>query len=288
MKPIGPFDLTFQNQYFNPWPTLTKSPTTIVMAFPAEGWQESAAVTLKQLSNGNLDIQVYGATDSEKVKSQALASLSLDEDGDNWVKIGDKDPLVKNLQEKYHYMRPALFHSGYEAAAAFIIGHRITIAQARKIRANMAQEFGEAIEVEGEVFHAFPDPHKLLKIESYRGLNATKIERLHSVAQAALENKLDRKYLRSIDEEEALKELETLPGIGPFFSQGILYRGIGIKDGVTKDTMSLNAIKIAYNLPNDTSKEEILRITEKWQPYRMWVMVLLHVWLRETKAFEKF
>lgn len=184
-------------------------------------------------------------------------------------------------------MRPSLFNSPYEAAVNFIIGHRISMVQGRKIRADMARDIGDKIDVNGEAFYAFPLPSNLLKLEAYKGLNANKIERLHAVAQAALEGKLDRKYLRTIEEDVALKELEKIPGIGPFFSQGILYRGAGGRDGLTHDDMTYHAIKTAYNLRDDAEPQEITAIAERWRPYRMWSIVLLHVWLRETNNFPK-
>ena len=118
-------------------------------------------------------------------------------------------------------------------------------------------------------------------------MKETKITRLQAVAQSALDGKLSREHLRSLPEAEALTELETLPGIGAFFSQGILYRGVGIKDGFTKDDMTFHAIKTAYNLPEDASVESMVAIADKWQPYRMWAIVLLHVWLRETNNYPK-
>ncbi len=280
--PKGPFDLLHQNQYFNGWPTLEKDPSTIVMAFPVEGWQSSAAVTLRQLEDGTLEIKVFDASDSERAKQQALAAMSLDEDGNDWPLVGNKDPFIGNLQQKYHMMRPTLFHSPYEAAAAFMIGHRISIVQTRKLRAQMAEELGEAIEFESETFWAFPGPQKLIELESFQGLNQVKLERLHVVAQAALDGLLDREYLSSIDEESALSKLETLPGVGPFFSQGILYRGVGIKDGLTHDDMTYHAIKTANNVTGDITNEQVLKIAEAWRPYRMWAIVLLHVWIRES------
>ncbi len=287
MQPRGPFNLLHQNQYFNGWPTLAADTKTIVMTFPVEGWADSTAVTLRQEDDGSLDIAVYGTTDKSAATEQALAALSLDEDGSGWAAVGEKDDFIADLQKKYQHMRPTLFHSPYEAAAAFIIGHRITIAQTRKIRTTMAAEYGEKIMIGDEAFFAFPSPQKLLTIEAIKGLNETKISRLHAVAQAALDGLLDRKYLRGLDENQALKELETLPGVGPFFSQGILYRGVGIKDGLTHDDMTLYAIKTAYNLPEDASPEVVLAIADKWRPYRMWVTVLLHVWLRETNNYPK-
>lgn len=287
MKPKGPFNLLHQNKYFNGWPTLVNYLDTIVMSFPVEGWTYSAAVTFKQQADGTLVINVFGSGDETRAKQQALAALSLDEDGTDWTEVGKHDELVLGLQEKYQYMRPTLFHSPYEAAASFVIGHRITIPQARKIRTTMSIEIGDKIDVAGETFHAFPSPHKLLKLESYLGLSEIKISRLHTVAQAAIDGLLDREYLRNLKDEVALAELETLPGIGPFFSQGILYRGAGKTDGFTQDEMTFHAIKTAYHLSDEASKEEILSIAENWRPYRMWVTVLLHVWLRETNNFPK-
>ncbi len=284
--PKGPFDLLNQNQYFNGWPTLAGDETSIVMAFPVEGWETSAAVTLQQQPDGMLKGAVYGALDEEQAKlalAQGLAALSLDVDGSDWTAIGERDPYIGKLQQAYKYMRPTLFHSPYEAACAFVIGHRIRQQQSRKIRAQMAEQYGEAINARGQVVHAFVQPQKLLKITSYPGLSEAKIMQLHAVAQAALDGLLGRAYLRSFEPEEALEKLQTLPGIGPFFSQGILYRGAGVADGVTSDDISQYAIRKNYGLPDSATQEDLLNVAEAWHPYRMWAIVLMHVWQREHK-----
>ena len=123
--PKGPFNLLHQNQFFNGWPTLKSDETTIVMAFPVEGWEDSAAITLHQNDDGTVTGKVYGTKSPEKAFQQALAAMTLDADGSGWPDIGTRDNFVKGLQEKYHYMRPTLFHSPYEAAVSFIAGHRI-------------------------------------------------------------------------------------------------------------------------------------------------------------------
>lgn len=281
-RPKGPFELLFQNQYFNGWPTLESDPQTIVMAFPVEGWKGSVAVTLTQLSDSTLRGKIYGTTDGEQAKQQALAALSLDEDATDWPDVGTRDAFIGELQKTYHCMRPTLFHSPYEAAAAFVIGHRISIVQTRKIRAHMAQELGEAIEVEGQKFSAFPAPQQLLKLSSFQSLNDVKIERLHAVAQAAMDGWLTRSYLRGLEEQTALEKLQTLPGIGAFFSQGILQRGVGHKDGFSHDDLTYYAIQQSHHLSGRFDKAAAERIIEQWRPYRMWATVLTHVWAREN------
>jgi DNA-3-methyladenine glycosylase II len=134
--------------------------------------------------------------------------------------------------------------------------------------------------VEGQSLHAYPQPAYLFSLAGYKGLNEQKIERLHFVARAALDGLLDRDYLRSLPIDEALAQLETLPGVGPFFAQGILHRGAGLADDLTRDDLTDYAIQKAYGLAEPPEQAKIDEISKPWQPFRMWATVLLHIWVR--------
>jgi DNA-3-methyladenine glycosylase II len=276
--PRGPFDLANQNQYFGGWPMVDGA---VTMAFPVEGWRTSAAVMLRE-DGGRITGEVVGTKgkEAEKAWEQALAAVSLDFDGEGFAEVGRRDAAIGELQEQYHHLRPSLFHSPYESAAGFTIGHRIQISQARRIRTQMAETHGEAIRVGGTVQHAFPRPQELLKIDDFTGLSSVKIERLHAIAQAALDGLLDRDALRALPSDEALNRLQTLPGVGPFFSQGILMRGAGLSDAFTDDDLTVRAVKALAKLPDSAGLPEVLARAETWRPYRMWCVVLLHVWYR--------
>ncbi len=255
------------------------------MAFPVEGWSSSAAVVVRQ--RGDMitgDVHGAGDADAERAWQQALAAVSLDVDGAGFVDVGRRDPVIGRLQAEYQNLRPVLFHSPYEAACAFIIGHRITILQTRRIRQRLAEEVGASIEVDGTAFRAFPDPRALLKLETFPGIASMKIERLHQVARAALEGTLDRSRLRSLPEPEALAQLRTLPGIGEFFAQGILMRGAGLVDAVTEDDLTPRAIQLLYGLAERPDRAAVLQRAEAWRPFRMWTIVLLNVWVRSQPA----
>jgi len=276
--PQGPFDLETEAGHFGGWPRLGDA---IVMTFPVEGWRSSAAVLMRQRGDTITgDVHGGGEADAERAWRQALATVSLDVDGQGFIDIGRRDPVVRRLQAEYKYLRPVLFHSPYEAACAFVIGHRITILQTRRIRQRMADQAGAAIEVDGTAFKAFPDPRALLQLESFPSVAPAKIDRLHHVARAALEGTLDRARLRSLPEPEALTQLRTLPGIGEFFAQGILMRGAGLVDAVTDDDITPRAIQLLYGLRERPDRAAVLKRAETWRPYRMWAAVLLNVWLR--------
>ncbi len=278
MVPRGPFDLENQARRFGGWPKLGEA---IVLAFPVEGWNGSAAVVMRQRGD-TIAGDVYGATmaDAERAWQQALATVSLDVDGAGFVEVGRRDTVIGRLQSEYGNLRPVLFHSPYEAACAFVIGHRITILQTRRLRQRLAEEVGARIEIDGNAFSAFPDPRALLRLDAFPGIAPMKIERLHHVARAALEGGLDRARLRSMPEPDALTQLRTLPGIGEFFAQGILMRGAGLVDAVTEDDLTPRAIQLLYKVAQRPDQAAVLKRAEAWRPFRMWAVVLLNVWVR--------
>jgi DNA-3-methyladenine glycosylase II len=118
-------------------------------------------------------------------------------------------------------------------------------------------------------------------------LSEVKIQRLHSVADAALDGVLDRDRLRLLSLEEALTRLRTISGIGPFFAQGILHRGAGLVDEVTNDDLTQFAVQAAYKLTELPNHDQVLEIANFWKPFRMWATVLLHIWVRREVGLPK-
>jgi DNA-3-methyladenine glycosylase II len=275
MTPKGPFDLARSREFFGGWPSPPGNAEAIVMAFPVEGWRTSAAVVIRQ-ERGRIVGEVHGAgTELATAWRQALATLSLDVDGRSYAALGRRDAVIGRLQRRYGHMRPTLFVSPYEAATHFVLSHRRSIAQARAMRARLAEEHGDRIEVDGSMFRAFPRPQRLRSLRVARGLDAERLRRLHGIADAALDGTLDRKRLRGLSVERALAEIRGLRGIGEFFAQGILFRGAGIVDDITKDEQLRLAVQRAYRMKALPDSTAVDRLAERWRPYRMWAEVLL-------------
>jgi DNA-3-methyladenine glycosylase II len=278
---LGPYDLARQSEFFGGW--VRTAGHGIVMAFPVEGWTHSAAVVVRQVGD-TVHGDVSGAAAATAAAwAQALAVLSLDADGSGYPAVGDRDPVLGALQREHAFLRPVLFHSPYEAACAFIIGHRLRIEQGRAIRARMAREFGEAFEVDGETVHAFPGPRRLRELTTIPGVNDEKVARLHGIADAALDGLLDRARLRAMPPAEALAAVRTLRGVGAFFAAGIVLRGAGLIDAVPDDDMTLAGIRRFYDLGAAPADTDVDRITEAWRPYRTWCSVLVHACERRAR-----
>ncbi len=252
------------------------------MAFPVEGWRTSAAVVVRQDVDGALTGEVHQAQgeDAKAAWATALAALSADADGSGFEAVGERDTVIGGLQARYGMVRPVCFHTPYEAASAFVIGHRLSITQTRSIRARLSEEHGEAVVVGDEQFFAFPRPQVLLELERFGQVFGEKMERLHGIAEAALSGRLDRERLRSMPYADALADLRGLRGVGPFIAQGTLIRGASLVDEVSDDEVTAQAVQYAYGLPEPPDRATVLRLAEAWRPYRAWASVLLHLWLR--------
>lgn len=291
VEPRGPFRLAAAREYFGGWADLADDGEAIVMAFPieTEGWRNSAAVVVRQDSgSGRVEAEVVAPDeDAEYAWQQAQAALSLDADGAGFPDVGRRDAVIGGLQAQYEGLRPVCFYSPYEAAASFVMGHRLSIAQTRALRSRLAREHGDAIVIGERTVHALPRPHVLLELDSFGPVAGEKMERVHGVAQAALEGRLDRARLRAMPIEEALADLRSLRGVGPFIASAIVLRGAGLADEVSADEVTQQAVQRAYGLATVPDRQTLEDIADQWRPYRTWCCVLLHLWLRsgETGSF---
>jgi DNA-3-methyladenine glycosylase II len=277
----GPYDLAGQSEYFGGWLRPMSDDRAIVMAFPVEGWTGSAAVLLRQSAPDTVEGEVVAAgTAPDRAWRQALAVLSLDADAGGYAQVGERDPVIGALQRQHAYLRPVLFHSPYEAACAFIIAHRMRVEQGRAIRRRMARAHGEAFELGGVTVHAFPAPQRLLRITEIPGVNDEKVRRLHGVAAAALEGRLDRARLRGLPVEEALADVRRLRGVGEFFATAIVLRGAGLLDAFPGDELTMSGMRRLYDLPD----ADLARVADGWRPFRMWCSVLVHSAERRVRS----
>ena len=280
--PRGPFSLAAARGFAGGFPAGIGGggvgPESMTLAFPVEGTDRSAALELWQDADG----VVRGRTDATDsivaaALRQAARSLSLDHDGSGWPGVGDRDPVVGAAQRELDNLRPVCFYSAYEAATSFVIGQRIARRQAAAIKRDLAEALGDRPTVAGTPVAAFPRPERLLELREGRGLTAVKVERLHGLARAALDGRLDTETLRVLLPDEALPRLLELPGVGPFTAEGVYYRGCGVADGIPDaDEIGREVVRDLYGIAG-AGPADIRRLAEAWRPYRMWVVVLLRV-----------
>jgi len=252
---------------------------SIVMSFPIEGhWDSSAAVELRQTADG----RVVGLTDASEedlalVRVQAERSLSLNHDASGWPDVGKRDPVVGRLQEQFNYLRPVCFYSAYEAATSFVMGQRISMRQNARIKERLRDAHGLRPTVNSRDYASFPSPQQLLDIDHVDGLAANKVERLHGLARAALDGRLQTDELRRLPRYEAMSKLKELPGVGPWTAEAIWLRACGVADELPEnDEVTQRAVAALYGRDR-VGHADVESMAEAWRPFRMWAVVLLRV-----------
>jgi DNA-3-methyladenine glycosylase II len=249
------------------------------LAFVTDDMYHHAGVHLTEDPGGTITVTVDTTADPGAVLSQVRRVLSLDHEGAPWAEVGTRDPVIGALQREHAGLRPVLFHSPYEAAAWSIISARRYRAQAAAVRERICAEIGRTYPIAGEEIRAFPLPHQLLKAGTLPGVGSNRVEWLHAVARAALDGALDPQRLTSMDPEMALDYLQELPGIGPTYATLILLRATGVTDVLTFSEPRLPGYAAHFygTGPGPASREELMRISEGWRPFRTWAAVLLRV-----------
>jgi DNA-3-methyladenine glycosylase II len=283
LEPRGPFSLALAAR-FEFGPRAAEADAALVrLAFCVDGFREHAGVVVREDERG-LSCELTAPATATPCAARWSGSLSLDQDGEEWAKVGERDAVIGALQERYRGLRPVLFHSPYEAAAWSIISTRYARPLAARLRDRIAAELGREFELAGERVAAFPLPERLLELRPMAGLGEQKAERLRELAGAALEGRLDPERLRRLDPDEAIAEVRRLRGIGPFYAGLIVVRGAGVTDVLPlSEPRVLRAAAHWYGLEQPPSPDEFEKLAERWRPFRTWAAVLLRfAWGREV------
>jgi DNA-3-methyladenine glycosylase II len=245
------------------------------MAFCLDSYADAAGVEIRQ-DDAGVHVTVRGDADPAAVTKQVARILSLDHDGTGFVEAGRRDPVLGRLQAVAPGLRPPQFHSPYEAAAWAVLSARRPARQMAQLRDRLAEAYGTGFDLAGQRWHAFPTPRALLAVEDFPGLPELKLTRLHAVARAALDGKLDVDRLTAVDPDTAMAQLRELPGIGPFYASLVVIRSCGLADVlVVNEATALEAIRDLYGLPTRPTPDQVAELAEAWRPFRTWAAVLL-------------
>jgi DNA-3-methyladenine glycosylase II len=157
---------------------------------------------------------------------------------------------------------PAL-DNPFHALASSIVSQQISAHAARAIKGRLFDLLGT------QVF----TPQNVLKIsaKNFRaaGLSRRKFDYLHGLASAIRNGDLDFASIATREDEEVISKLTTFSGIGRWTAEMFLIFGLGRPDVLSVNDAGLKkGFKVAYNLPQSPSADEMISISEPWRPYR--------------------
>jgi len=232
--------------------------------------------------DGALSIDTFGAAAARATRRQVERMLSLDIDASGFAAVAARDRVVARMRDRRPGWRPASFASPFEAGSWFLLSQRVRSTQALTVLRRLRDEHREPVQVDGDELRAFPAPGRVAEVEHFAGVPERKWANVRALAHAALEGRLDGDRLRGMAPEDAVANLEELPGVGPFTAQGIVLRGAGAPDLLASDEPRIaTAAALAYGLDEPPTRDELAARAETWRPFRSWVQMLLRMELAD-------
>lgn len=252
------------------------------LAYATERDWRPVAVRAQQTAAGNVSATITGDAAPDPARAQLERMLSLDIDASALDDTLRGDRVASALVDELRGLRPVCFASPYEAACWAVLSQRVQMRQAARIRVRMCEELGAAVEVDGQMLHAFPGPETLRAAGSIDGIAGVKLTRLHGIADAALDGLLDAATLRAAGAEQAIEDVQRIPGIGPFAADLIVIRGAGEPDHFSRTERRLHgAMADAYDV-DARDVDALAAIAERWQPFRSWIGFLFRTRLARS------
>ncbi len=114
------------------------------------------------------------------------------------------------------------------------------------------------------------------------GLSNAKVSYVKNVAQFETESGMAAKKLNKMTDEEVIEYLIVIKGVGRWTIEMLLMFALGREDVFAVDDLGIqNAMIRLYKLNNSDKKklkEDMLRLSSKWSPYRTYACVHLWQW----------
>jgi DNA-3-methyladenine glycosylase II len=112
------------------------------------------------------------------------------------------------------------------------------------------------------------------------GLSNSKVSYVKNVAQFAIEKGMDEKNLSKMTDEQVIAYLTPIKGVGRWTVEMLLIFTLGREDVFAIDDLGVQNGMIKHFKIDSTNKkkfrEDMLRKSQKWSPYRSFVC--LHLW----------
>ena len=222
-------------------------------------------------------------THGEVAAAQLKWMLGTDQDVTPFYDLADLGPEMSSLVEQFrglHLPRTATLFEGLTLA---ILGQQISASVARMMRTLVIERFGDTAEFDGITYYAFPRPEAILESspQALRTLKLTqrKSEYIYGLAAAAMQPEwVD---LTDLPDDEFVRRLTQLRGIGAWTAQWALVRGLARPDALPLGDLALRrGISSLLQEGKPVTDAEVDQLAERWRPWRSYATAYLFAAMR--------
>ncbi len=211
-------------------------------------------------------------TQSEESKARSLVErmFSTNHDLKGFRAQVTRDSLMRKLEENHRGLHLARWPTLFEALAISILSQQISTAVAMTLKRRLVEKFGDALDIAGETFHAFPRAEQVAAatLEDLRalGLSGAKSLSIIELARRVADGELDETALETEENEALIARLTSLRGIGRWTAEWALMLHFGRTDVFPAGDLALRIfVQKYYNDGLLMSEREIRALAhERW------------------------
>lgn len=182
--------------------------------------------------------------------------------------LSEQDPILAAVIKKQQLVERKPRTDYFESLASSIISQQISL----KAAASIFERFK---------IHTHLDPSKVAALDDEAvkaiGLSGQKARYLRDLADHFVRDSAVFNHLNTLSDDEVISELTKVKGIGVWTAQMFLMFTLVRADVFAPDDRGLQiAIKKLYSFKDEPTRQELLDISSKWQPYR--TVASWHLW----------
>lgn len=259
---------------------LDNKPVKLTVSQKASVSNPSVAVTID--SEAALDDRT-----KRQVRPLVRRMLGLTVDLQPFYALAAENDLLRAIVERFSGVKPPQFASVFEGLINSIACQQVTLDVGILLINRLSEHFGARFVDHDGAVCAFPSPADLAAVpeEAIRalGFSHQKTRAIRELATNALEGAVDLVGLGGMTDEEAVKYLSTIRGIGRWSAEYVLLRGLGRLDTFPGDDIGAqNNLQRLFDLDAKPNYEKIKQLTSQWRPYEG--MVYFHLLLEKLRT----
>jgi DNA-3-methyladenine glycosylase II len=179
------------------------------------------------------------------------------------------DPVLAQVIDAHPNLHPRAWINELPPFDAFgtlvfqVIGQQLSVSATRTILARLQDRFGGHLPSPAELLAA--DPQELRA----SGMSTRKGATLRALAERFVDGRLSDAALAGMTDDEIEAALTEVPGIGPWTAHGFLIFALDRPDVLLSGDLALRrAVERAYGFDHLPREDEMVRVAERWRPYR--------------------
>jgi DNA-3-methyladenine glycosylase II len=201
--------------------------------------------------------------------------------------LSSKNDSLKLLVQQYRGVKPPRFPSIFEALINSIACQQVNLDLGILMINRLAENFGTGFTDGGITYRAFPRPEDLAIVSEKDlkklGFSYQKVRAIKELSINVANDEIDLTNLEELTNEEAMRFLSSLHGIGRWSAEYVLLRGLGRVDIFPGDDVGAkNNLQRLFHMDKRPSYEDISEMTSQWHPFEG--LVYFHLLLDKLHA----